>query len=47
MPVQVIEDDASFQTAMTNAGSSLIVIDFFATWWVSSENGSDKFSLRS
>lgn len=32
MPVQVIEDDASFQISFNDAGSSLVVIDFFATW---------------
>lgn len=32
MPVQHIEDDASFQISFNDAGSSLVVIDFFATW---------------
>ncbi|XP_039273585.2 thioredoxin-like protein 1 [Styela clava] len=32
MPVQHIDNDAAFQLSFNDAGSSLVVIDFFATW---------------
>lgn len=32
MGVQVIEEDDDFRAAINNAGSALILIDFFATW---------------
>lgn len=32
MAVRSITEDAQFQTEMTNAGTKLVVVDFFATW---------------
>ena len=34
-----INDDSEFQLELTNAGTKLVVVDFFATWYVKMVGG--------